>query len=86
MKKKTTIQLVYAAFGIFLIASSPSSAQTKGTVVEEIVARVNNQIITQSDYRKADLQLKQEIAQQCQKCPQPKMDAEYEEHSEGLAP
>ena len=41
---------------------------TKGTVVEEIVARVNNQIITLSDYQKAAAGLQQEAAQDCQNC------------------
>ena len=38
------------------------TAQDKGTVVEEIVARVNNSIITLSDLQKADQSLRDEVA------------------------
>ena len=51
-----------------LLAPVPAAAQAKGTVVEEIVARVNNQIITRSDLQKADLSLRDEIAHACQNC------------------
>ena len=39
--------------GVSLAVPAPAHAQSKGNVVEEIVARVNNQIITLSDYQKA---------------------------------
>ena len=47
---------------IFLTAAGARAQATKGTIVEEIVARVNNQIITLSDYQKAQAGLKQEAA------------------------
>jgi peptidyl-prolyl cis-trans isomerase SurA len=59
-------------------------AQSKGTVVEEIVARVNNQIITLSDYQKAQQELKQEVAQDCQGCTPDKIQTEYSEHEKNL--
>jgi peptidyl-prolyl cis-trans isomerase SurA len=43
-------------------------AQSKPETVEEIVARVNNEIITLSDYQKADEELRQQVAQDCQGC------------------
>ena len=39
-----------------------------GKVVDEIIARVNNDIITLSDYQKADAQMRQEAQQDCQGC------------------
>src|SRR5271157_94395 len=57
---------------IALTLGSPAlhaqTASTKGTIVEEIVARVNNDIITLSDYQKAEASLRTEIAQDCQNC------------------
>src|SRR6202167_134305 len=53
---------------IFLAAADARAQATKGTIVEEIVARVNNQIITFSDYQKAQAGLKQEAAQDCPNC------------------
>lgn len=55
--------------GAILMSAAAAPAQTtKGTVVEEIVARVNNQIITLSDYQKAAVGLRQEASQDCQNC------------------
>jgi peptidyl-prolyl cis-trans isomerase SurA len=41
------------------------SADDKGTVIEEIVARVNNEIITLSDYQKAMAEEPKEVQQEC---------------------
>jgi len=54
--------------GLSLLLPGLSYAQTKPAVVEEIVARVNNQIITLSDYQKANAGLQQEVQQDCQNC------------------
>lgn len=59
-------------------------AQAKSTVVEEIIARVNNDIITQSDYQKADAQLHEEIAHDCQGCSQEKLADEYKDQQKDL--
>ena len=45
-----------------------SHAQTKSTVVEEIVARVNNDIITREDLAKARTTLVDEVRNDCPKC------------------
>jgi hypothetical protein len=37
-------------------------AQAKAMVVEEIIARVNNDVVTMSDYEKAEEQLREEVA------------------------
>ena len=47
LSKWLIFPLIFAGLGI------PASAQNKGTVVEEIVARVNNEIITREDLAKA---------------------------------
>jgi peptidyl-prolyl cis-trans isomerase SurA len=44
------------------------AAQEKGRVVEEIVARVNNEIITLTDFRRADSSLEEETRQDCPTC------------------
>ncbi|MGH9699904.1 MAG: peptidylprolyl isomerase, partial [Candidatus Acidiferrales bacterium] len=71
------------SFGL-LAAAIPARAQAKSIVVEEIVARVNNDIITLSDYQKAVSSLRQEIAQDCQNCPQDTIDQEYANRSKNL--
>jgi len=57
--KKITFRLAVAAGAIMLPALLPAD-----TIVEEIVARVNNEIITRSEYIRSRDQLKQEIQQQ----------------------
>ncbi|HEY4950135.1 MAG TPA: peptidylprolyl isomerase [Candidatus Acidoferrales bacterium] len=59
-------------------------AQTKSLVVEEIIARVNNDVITMSDYQKAEEQLREEVAHDCQGCPQEKLFAEFKEQQKDL--
>jgi peptidyl-prolyl cis-trans isomerase SurA len=49
---------------LILIASSCLPALASAQVVEEIVARVNNQIITESEYARSKDQLRDEIKQQ----------------------
>jgi len=70
-----------------LLAAPGLSAQSKSdksVVVEEIVARVNNDIITFSDFQKADATLHQEIMQDCQNCPQDKLETLYRERAKDL--
>ena len=55
---KSSLCLISACF---LLLAAPLLADT---VVEEIVARVNNQIITRSDYNREEQQLKEEAQQQ----------------------
>jgi peptidyl-prolyl cis-trans isomerase SurA len=73
------ITCVFAA-----LTPGAARAQAKAAVVEEIIARVNNDIITQSDYQHADAQLHDEIAHDCQGCPQDKLGAEYKEQQKDL--
>jgi peptidyl-prolyl cis-trans isomerase SurA len=67
-----------------LLVPAGTRAQAKGATVEEIVARVNNQIITLSDYQKAAAGLQQEAAQDCQNCSQMQIQASLVEHQKNL--
>ncbi len=67
--------------GVCVSSLTPLSttAQTKGIVVEEIVARVNNQIITRSDLQKADLSLRDDVSHACPNCTADKINTEYKD-------
>lgn len=55
--------------GIILMAPALACmAQRKSLVVEEVVARVNNEVITRSDLEHARTEMKQEAQQDCPKC------------------
>ncbi len=53
---------------VILCAGVPVWAQTKSTVIEEIVARVNNEIITREDLDHARTSLVNEIRDACTSC------------------
>ena len=53
---------------LFAGLSIPAGAQTKSTVVEEIVARVNNEIITREDLEQARASLESEVRDACANC------------------
>ena len=57
--KKALIPILATAYAILLPALLSADS-----VVEEIVARVNNEIITRSEYVRSRDQLKQEVQQQ----------------------
>ncbi len=59
MKKTRLSRLLAVACGLLLPSLLPAD-----TVVEEIICRVNNQIITRSEYVRSRDQLKQEVQQQ----------------------
>jgi peptidyl-prolyl cis-trans isomerase SurA len=67
-------------------ASGQAATQkaANSVVVEEIIARVNNEVITLSDFEKADQELHQEVAQDCQGCAPDKIQANYEEQKKDL--
>src|SRR5260370_25553907 len=59
-------KLAMLLFG--LLTALPAPAQTAGKVVEEIVARVNNEIITLSDLQRAHNTAQDEARQECPRC------------------
>lgn len=67
-----------------LLIPSAVRAQNKSTVVEEIIARVNNDVITMSDYQRADQQLREEVAHDCTGCPTDKVQTEYKDQQKDL--
>lgn len=66
-------KIAFVAVGALLAVAFPAFLHASGTVVEEIVARVNNDIITLSDYQKAETSLHQEAVQDCQGCSEQKI-------------
>ncbi len=64
--------------GIFFVSSS-LAAQDEAAMVEDIIARVNNEIITFSDLERAQKLLRDEVAQDCRGCPQSQLDAMYKD-------
>jgi peptidyl-prolyl cis-trans isomerase SurA len=65
-------------------AQGAENSQNKGAVVEEIVARVNNSIITLSDFQKADQSLREEISRGCQNCQADRISNEYKDRQKDL--
>ncbi|HEX4001862.1 MAG TPA: peptidylprolyl isomerase [Candidatus Acidoferrales bacterium] len=61
-----------------------SATDSKATLVEEIVARVNNQIISLSDYEKAAQNLPDEVHQDCPNCTQDQLQTELKERQKNL--
>jgi peptidyl-prolyl cis-trans isomerase SurA len=86
MKIRNLLSMVWLAVFIVLVLASGAMAQSQGkeTLVEEIVARVNNQIITLSDYEKAAQGLAEEVRQDCQNCTQDQVQAEMKERQKNL--
>lgn len=70
--------------GLTLLGSARASAQSQPVVVEQIIARVNNQIISMSDYQKAAASLQQEVQQDCQNCTQQQIASEVAERRKNL--
>jgi peptidyl-prolyl cis-trans isomerase SurA len=79
-----TRSLVAAMAVAQLLIPAGAHAQAKAAVVEEIIARVNNDIITMSDYQKADQQLREEVAHDCQSCPADRVQGQYKDQQKDL--
>ncbi|MGA7624311.1 MAG: peptidylprolyl isomerase [Candidatus Acidiferrales bacterium] len=69
-----------------LAALLPASvhALAKPPADADIVARVNDDVITLSDYQKAERQLRDEVAHDCQGCPQDQIDAQFKAQQKDL--
>ncbi|MGH9740147.1 MAG: peptidylprolyl isomerase [Candidatus Acidiferrales bacterium] len=67
MKTPNCAWMIVPALGAaLLLAPALTRAQSQGQIIEDIVARVNDRIITLSDYTKALDALPQEVQQDCQ--------------------
>ena len=88
MKNRNSFsRICLAGFGALFLAAgahAQTDTQSKDTLVEEIVARVNNQIITLSDYQKAAQGLQEEVRQDCQNCTQDQIQAEIKDRQKNL--
>jgi len=86
MKKcRRAAVVTLGALALFAALLPPSTrAQAKPAPAEEIVAFVNNDVITLSAYQKAEQQLRDEVAQDCQGCPQNQIDAQFKEQQKDL--
>jgi peptidyl-prolyl cis-trans isomerase SurA len=88
MKNPSFLRLQTLACGaLFLLAPAPAAAgraQSKGVVVEEIIARVNNEVVTLSDYQKAAQGLAQEVAQDCPNCTPERIQGQLKDRQKNL--
>ena len=75
---------IIVSMGLAVLAAPQASAQAKGTVIEEIVVRVNNSAITLSDIQKAEQSMHEEIVHDCQGCSPEKVDEIYKEKQKDL--
>jgi len=86
--KNRTLQSLLPLAGLAALLLAPGAtrgqAKPKSVIVEEIVARVNNSIITLSDFQKADNQLREEIQHECQGCTADKMEGLYRDRQKDL--
>ena len=85
--QKWPFRMLLAGFGALLLAAgvhAQTQTDSKAVLVEEIVARVNNEIITLSDYEKAAQGLADEVRQDCQNCTPDQLQAEMKERQKNL--
>jgi peptidyl-prolyl cis-trans isomerase SurA len=71
---------------LFLGVALPASAraQAKPPADADIVARVNNDVITLAAYQKAEQTLRDEVTRDCQGCPQAQIDAQFKDQQKDL--
>ncbi|HEV2305802.1 MAG TPA: peptidylprolyl isomerase [Candidatus Acidoferrales bacterium] len=81
---KKAMYVACAAIVALLLPSLIHAQDAHGTIVEEIIARVNNDIITLSDYQKAEASLRQEAQQDCQGCSDEKINEMVAEEKKNL--
>src|ERR1700733_2771716 len=82
--KNRHLALFVALVALGTMVPSSASAQTKPAPTGEIVARVNDQVITLAEYQKAEQQLRDETAQDCQGCPPEKIEAQFKAQQKDL--
>jgi peptidyl-prolyl cis-trans isomerase SurA len=73
-----------ALLAALLPANARAQAQANPSADAEIVARVNDQVITLAAYQKAEQQLRDEVTRDCQGCPQDQIDAQFKEQDKDL--
>jgi peptidyl-prolyl cis-trans isomerase SurA len=76
--------LVVAGLLAAAVVPAGVSAQGKAAADADVVARVNSDVITVAEYQTAEQQLRDELKQDCQGCPQDKIDAQFKEQQKDL--
>jgi peptidyl-prolyl cis-trans isomerase SurA len=91
MKNRQFVSFVTLAALATLISPSaraqvpaPTPTQTNPASTAEIVARVNDDVITLAEYQKAEQQLRDEVAHDCQSCAPEKIDAQFKAQQKDL--
>jgi peptidyl-prolyl cis-trans isomerase SurA len=84
MKNRNLASVLTLSFSLAALLPANVNAQAKPTADADIVARVNNDVITLSDYQKAERQLRDETAHDCQGCPQDQIDAQFKQQQKDL--
>ncbi len=69
---------------LLLVAAPNAAAQEKPVVVEDIIARVNNSIITMSDYQKSLQEMAGEVRQDCPSCTPDRLTAQLQDRQKNL--
>jgi peptidyl-prolyl cis-trans isomerase SurA len=69
---------------LLLVAPPDATAQAKPVVVEDIIARVNNSIITMSDYQKSLQEMAGEVRQDCPSCTPDRLTAQLQDRQKNL--
>ena len=73
-----------ALCAVLLPPSARAQALAKPAADSEIVARVNNDVITLAAYQKAEQTLRDEVTRDCQDCPPEKIAAQFKEQQKDL--
>src|SRR6202007_3070285 len=63
---------------------APAAPGHHGVIAEEIVARVNNDIISLTDYAKAEEALRHDVREECQACAPERVEAMYKDKQKDL--
>lgn len=80
-----TPAFTFAAMLFFTVLLPASAhAQAKPAAEADIVARVNNDVITLAAYQKAEQTLRDEVTRDCQGCPQAQLDAQFKDQQKDL--
>jgi peptidyl-prolyl cis-trans isomerase SurA len=79
-----TLLLICASALFAGVPAGAQQSQTKGEIVEEVVARVNNEIITRGDLDHATKQLRDEVAHDCATCTPGEIDQKLADQQKDL--
>src|ERR1700723_2576124 len=78
--------VTFAVLGTPIVLGTRAQGQTQAKTASagEIVARVNDDVITLAEYQKAEQQLRDETARDCQGCPPDKIADQFKEQQKDL--